>query len=85
MLRGFALDYSTAMNPSTAGLDANYQVYSVVTKRVKKKATTVLDPVNFTVAYNPSTDAVDLTIHAQTEVREGGPDQDQRLAHKRCQ
>ncbi len=71
-MRALRLDYSTAMNPSTAGLDANYQVDSVVTKRVKKKAITVLDPVNFTVAFNPSTDAVDLTIHAKPKFAKGG-------------
>ncbi len=69
---GFTLDYSTAMNPSTAGLAANYQVDSAVTKRVKKKSTTVLQPVNFTAAYNPSTNSVTLTIKGKQPFAKGG-------------
>ena len=37
---GFALDYSTPMDASTAGLAANYQVDQAVVKRVKQR----LDP-----------------------------------------
>jgi hypothetical protein len=69
---GFALDYSTAMNPATAGLTANYQVDSAVTQRVKKKRTTVLHPVNVTAAYNPSTEAVTLTIQGKPKFAQGG-------------
>ncbi|MFI5456107.1 MAG: Calx-beta domain-containing protein [Isosphaerales bacterium] len=69
---GFALDYSTAMNPSTAGLAANYQVSSAVTKRVKKKTITVLQPVKFTAAYNPSTNSVNLTIIGKQKFAKGG-------------
>ena len=72
VLEGFALDYSTAMNPSTAGLSANYQVDSFVTKRFKRKTTTVPKPVNFTVAYNPSNDSVNLTIEGKPNFAKGG-------------
>src|SRR5262249_40933427 len=69
---GFALDYSTAMDPATAGLAANYQVDSAVTQRVKKQRTTRLQPVHFTVAYNPSTEAVTLTIRGKPKFARGG-------------
>lgn len=72
VLEGFALDYSTAMNPSTAGLSANYQVDSFVAKRFKRKTTTVPKPVNFTVAYNPSNDSVNLTIEGKPNFAKGG-------------
>ena len=60
------------MNPSTAGLAANYQVDSAITKRVKKKRTTVLQPVNFTAAYNASTNSVTLTIKGKQPFAKGG-------------
>jgi hypothetical protein len=69
---GFALDYSTAMNPATAGLAANYQVASAVIKRVRKKRITVFQPVNVTAAYNPSTEAVTLTIQGKPKFTKGG-------------
>jgi hypothetical protein len=69
---GFALDYSTPMDPTSAGLAANYQVDSAITKRVKKKSTTVFRPVNFIAAYNPSTEAVTLTIRGKPKFARGG-------------
>jgi hypothetical protein len=72
VLVGFAVDYSTAMDPSTAGLAANYQVDKAVTKRVKKKRITVLHPVDFTAAYNQSTNSVTLTIKGKQPFAKGG-------------
>ncbi len=69
---GFVLDYSTAMNPATAGLTADYQVDSAVIKRVKKKQTTVFQPVDVTAAYNPATQAVTLTIQGKPKFTAGG-------------
>jgi hypothetical protein len=69
---GFALDYSTAMDPSTAALAANYQVDSAVTKRGKKKKTTVLQPVNFTAAYNQLSNSVTLTVEGKPTFATGG-------------
>ena len=69
---GFTLDYSTAMNPSTAGLAANYEVDRAVTKRIKKKRITVLHPVNFTAAYNQSTNSVTLTVKGKQPFAKGG-------------
>jgi hypothetical protein len=72
ILAGFALDFSTAMNPATAGLAANYQVDSTITKRVKKKTVTALHPVRFTAAYNSSTYVVTLTIRGKPKFATGG-------------
>ena len=44
---GFAIDYSTAMDPSTAGVAANYEVDQAFIKRVQKRRVTVLKPVGF--------------------------------------
>jgi hypothetical protein len=69
---GFALDYSAAMNPTTAGLAANYQVDLAVTKRVKRKKVTQLQPVSITAAYNPSTHVVALMIRGKPKFTKGG-------------
>ena len=72
VLIGFALDYSTAMNPSTAGLAANYQVDRPVIRRVKKARITVLKPVNFTAAYNSASQSVTLRIKGKQPFAKGG-------------
>ena len=69
---GFILDFSTAMNPATAGLAANYHLSSAVIRRVKKRKVTVLQPVNVTVAYNPSAEAVTLTMQGKPKFTDGG-------------
>ena len=69
---GFALDYSAAMDPATAGLAANYQVDSTIKVHVKKKTKTVLHPIAFTSAYNSSTDTVTLTILGKQKFAQGG-------------
>ena len=40
VLTGFAIDFSTAMNPATAGNPSNYQVDWISTRNVKKKIST---------------------------------------------
>ena len=72
VLVGFALDYSTAMDPSTAGFAADYQVGRAATKRVKKQRITVLEPVKFTAAYDPSSDSVTLRIKGKPTFAKGG-------------
>jgi hypothetical protein len=69
---GFALDYSTAMNPATAGLTANYQVTFTTTQRVKKKQVTVLEPVVVRPTYNASLRSVTLTIVGKQRFVKGG-------------
>jgi hypothetical protein len=69
---GFAIQYDTAMNPSTAGLASNYQVFSEVVKRVKKKTTTTFKPVNFSVTYSPMTDSVTVNLKNAIPFAKGG-------------
>ena len=71
-LVGFALDYSTAMDPSTAGLAENYEVDQVIKKRVRKTRVTVLKPVGFRAVYNASSDSVLLTVKGRPKFTRGG-------------
>jgi hypothetical protein len=68
----FKLQYSAAMNVTTAGLVSNYQMNSVTTKRVKKKTVTILTPVKFTESYNPSNNTVTLTVSGKNPFVKGG-------------
>ena len=72
VMSGFALVYSTAMNPASAGLAANYQVDFSVKKRVKKKTVTVLKSVPFTSAYNSNLTPVTLTLRGRQKFLKGG-------------
>ncbi len=69
---GFALQYSAAMNPTTAGLETNYQLEQASRKRVKKKTVTVLQPVALAVSYDPTTDVVTLKIQGKPKFATGG-------------
>jgi hypothetical protein len=62
VLAGFALDYSTAMNPATAGLPANYQVTFAATQRVKRKQIPANESVVVQPTYDASTNVVTLKI-----------------------
>ncbi len=72
VLVGFALDYSTTMNPATAGLTANYQITSTTNKRVKKQTVTVFQPVASGAAYNASNESVTLFIQGEPKFAKGG-------------
>jgi hypothetical protein len=69
---GFYIEYSARMNSATAGLSSNYDVFSNVIKKFKKKPTTTHKPVPFTVSYNPATSAVTLTIKSSKPFARGG-------------
>ncbi len=69
---GFALEYSTAMDPATAGLAANYQVDATAKKHGKKKSATALQPVAFATAYDSATFTVTLTIQGKQKFANGG-------------
>ena len=60
------------MNTSTAGVAANYHVYSTVIKKVKKKTTTRLKVVDFTPAYNPSTNTITLEVRSTKPFAKAG-------------
>ena len=66
------LIFSTAMNPSTAGLFSNYQVGSSVIKKVKKKSMTTYQPVKITASYNRATNTVSLILPANQKFAKGG-------------
>jgi streptogramin lyase len=72
VLAGFTLDYSTAMNPMTAGLAANYQVDSATTKRVHKKTSTTFKQVALNAAYDPSHNSATLYIQGKHTFAQGG-------------
>jgi hypothetical protein len=65
VLVGFALEFSTAMDRSTARLAANYQVDTTVAKRVEKK-------LKFTAAYHQSTNSVTLKVKGRPTFPKGG-------------
>jgi len=69
---GFELDYSTAMNPATAGSKANYQVTFNTTMRSKKKNVPVSKPVVVRPTYIASTNSVTLTIVGKQRFVKGG-------------
>ncbi len=69
---GFTLQYSGAMNSATAGLAANYQVFSETVKKVKKTKVTTWKPVSFSVSYTPATDSVLLGLKSTTPFAKGG-------------
>ncbi len=61
VLTGFQLNFSEAMNASTAGNSGNYIVDINVLKRVKRKRVTVLQTVRFTTSMVSSTSVQLLT------------------------
>ncbi len=69
---GFALRFSTTMNSSTAGLPANYHVYSTFIKKVKKTTVTSHKTVNFTSSYNPATNTVTLEVKSTQPFAKAG-------------
>ena len=69
---GFSLQFNTAMNSSTAGLAANYHLFANVVKKVKKKTTTTLKPVPFTVSYSQSSNAVTINVSSTKPFAKGG-------------
>src|SRR5262249_61757572 len=71
-LTGFRLDFSTAMNPDTAGDAGNYQVDWISTRRVKKKVVNILHPAPFNVHYDAATHSVSLLLGRKHAFAKGG-------------
>jgi hypothetical protein len=67
----FTLQYSTAMDPTTAGSMGNYVVEAASRKKGKKKAAT-LNPVPFTASYNAAKNSVTLTLSGKQTFAAGG-------------
>jgi virginiamycin B lyase len=69
---GFELDFSTAMDPTSARLSANYEVGAWTTKRVKKKLVRMLKPVGIRPTYNTANNSVTLIIQGKQAFAKGG-------------
>jgi len=72
VLSGFEFDFSTAMNPASAGNPANYLVGRYVTKRAGRKTVKVLQTVGFSVSFNASKNSVTLTLAGNPKFPTGG-------------
>ncbi|MFI5460668.1 MAG: Ig-like domain repeat protein, partial [Isosphaerales bacterium] len=74
MFEGFEIDFSTPMNPSTAGLSTNYQVDSMIITRSKKKTNTTYKPVTIAAKYSQVNGkySVKLTVKSTKPFAEGG-------------
>jgi hypothetical protein len=72
VLAGFTFTFNTALDPSSAGNLANYQV-DTVAKRGKSVSQRVLQPFNnIAVAYDAANDAVTLTLVGKLNFPTGG-------------
>ncbi len=69
---GFAIQYSSSMNPTSAGLTANYDLNATATKVVKRKKSNRLVSVRFSPMYNQLTDTVTLTVVGKNPFTKGG-------------
>jgi hypothetical protein len=72
VLQGFELDFSTAMNPGTAGSSANYRVAALPARHGKKKSAAALIPVAITSSYDPVKHSVTLTLAGKQTFAQGG-------------
>jgi hypothetical protein len=72
MLTGFELDFSTAMNPATAGNVANYEVDWISIKRIKHKKVQVLHRLPIRAVYNAGGHSVSLLISGKQAFTQGG-------------
>ena len=66
------LDYSTAMDPTSAGSNANYQVTFKTVQRGKKKHIPVYKAVSVQATYDPSRNAVKLSLAGNQMFTNGG-------------
>ncbi len=72
VLTGFTLDLGEALSASAAN-SANYQVATVMPRKVRGKKVTTLRPfANFTVSYLASSDAVQITLGSRQTFPSGG-------------
>ena len=72
VLTGFELDFSTAMNPASAGLAANYHVTFTTTQRGKKKHGNMQKLVGVQARYDPTKHSVTLTLVGKQMFAQGG-------------
>ncbi len=73
VLSGFLFDFSQALSATSATNNANYQVDTVTTKRVKKQTRRILHPItSFSVAYSAANDSATLTFAGKQTFKKGG-------------
>ena len=76
VLSGFLFDFSEPLDPSSATNNANYQVDTITTKRVKKQTRRILHQLtSFSVSYSAANDSVTLTFAGKPELQDGRPNQ----------
>ena len=69
---GFKIQYSIAMDPSTAGLYTDYKMDSISLKRKKNQTVKVFAPVHFTAKYDQAGKSVTLTVTGKNPFAKGG-------------
>ena len=69
---GLHLDFSTAMNPATAGSAGQYVVTATSTKHAKKKAAPPPLPVSVSAKYSATSQSVTLTLLSKQAFAKGG-------------
>ncbi len=72
LVRSITLDFSTAMNPTTAGASTNYVVTAASTKRGKKKTPLTYNRVPLVASYSAATNSVMLTLSGKQTFAKGG-------------
>ena len=68
---GFEIKFSTTMS-SSAGSPGSYQLFSTVTKKVKKSTAPSFKPVGFKTSYSPATNTITLNVKSATPFANGG-------------
>jgi hypothetical protein len=69
---GFQFIFSAALDPTRAQNAANYTITQSVIQLVKRRPTTVAQPVAFRVVYNASLHAVSLMVAGKPQFAKGG-------------
>lgn len=72
VISGFTLTFDTPLDAASASNAASYEVDYTITRRVKRKTVTRLNPVPITAAYNPATNSVVLKIQGNQPFTKGG-------------
>jgi hypothetical protein len=72
VFKGFFVQFSEPMNPTTTGLGSSYRVYSKTVKKVKKSTRTILKPVAFSVSYDQATGEAMIDLSSTKPFAKGG-------------
>ena len=72
VFKGFFVQFSEPMNPTTTGIGSSYHVYSKRVKKVKKSTRTILKPVAFSVSYNQATEEAMIDLSSTKPFAKGG-------------